>query len=813
MSLGQVSFGAVRVLALAATTVCAEPVRPAELAWFAEGEACTDHNWSAPILTNADYAGCYGGGHLMCAMDGDPADRAYEARFEAEVPADGTYVLWIAATRPGVASALQVSVDGAAPVPVQAGSSLGMWGPSNVFSWMPSARVGLKAGKHAVTVGVTARREGDNRYYAYLDALGLELLGGDALLAFGSWPVMPNISSAETRIRFYSGNASVGWFMQYWGTAAAGGPTDAIDQPAIDRLQRCGCQAMCDYLAWCRIEESAGQWDWSFYRENARKLHAAGIQYSVFAWLHFPPRWFMETPDFVPYRCLEHGEDLQQLSLWAPATLRIYDEFYGRLARDLGEPVDFVRLAMPSEYGEIGYATGMTNWLVPQKHVHGGFWCGDPCARQDFREKMRARFVTLEALNERWGTAFAAWEDVAAPADPPGAAQAALDSRRPQDRRRWLDFVDWYQDAWGDFATAGTRIVQGHFPGKEIILSLGYGAEPVSWGNDQSRHVKRMAEVGAAAQTPGDIGYFATRRVSTACRAHGVPYFTEPPGGVDRQRQARRLFYDISNGTQTWFDYPGNMDGARDLLAENIDNLSGQPPVCDVAYLMPSSWWWCHPQWQWPERTIQFSEMLRDRMDYEVVDELLVREGALRKLGIRVLVACEGDFMQAGTLQALAEWVRGGGVLALMGVESLEDLDGDTSVFRALAPEAASDGQDTGRVWAAGRAVGAGHVVAMRGSDAAATAAQQAVTLDLTYRLADLDPARRNALRVEEDVDGIVSTVFADRVLLFNDTDHVVQKTLNFRAGDFPAGKPRPPQWEMHLAIPAHRSVCVKLGE
>ncbi len=794
------------VLLLVILCVCsgAEPPRPAQFAWFIEGESCEDHNWSAPVLNNPDYAETYSGSFLMCAMDGDPEGGSFDARFPVDLPEGGTFVVWIAATRPDVASPLQVSVDGAEPVAVPTAARFGMWGPSKVFSWMSAARVGLSAGKHTLTVGVVGRRAHDNRYYAYLDAVALERVGDDETVPFGPYPVMPDIG--DTKIRFYSGNASVGWFMQYWGTGKEGN-TGAINQAMIDLLHRCGCEAMCDYLAWCRIEEEKGKWDWAFYRNNARLLHEAGIEYNIFAWLHFPPRWFMETDDYVPYRCLEHGETLQQLSLWAPFTLKLYDEFYRRLSSDFGEEVDFIRLAMPSEYGEIGYATGMTKWLVPQEHVHGGYWCGDEYAVADFREKMRARFGTLDALNTRWGTEFADWDAVVAPTPPDEAAKRARETGSPQDRRRWLDFVDWYQDAWGEFTLASTDIVRTHFPDKEIILSLGYGAEPVPFGNDQGRHIKRIAEAGGAAQTPGDIGYFATRRVSTACRVYDVPYFTEPPGGVDRHRQVRRLFSDISNGTQTWFDYPGNLDGARDLLAENLDHLNGQPAVCDVAFLMPSSWWWCRPSMHWPERTIRLAEGLRDQMDYEVVDELLVRDGALGKLGIRVLALCEGDLLQRETLVALREWVSQGGVLALLGVERVEGIDGDASVFDALRPD--DGGQAIGEAWEAGREVGDGRVVLLPGSDDEAMARQQDAMLELTYRLTDLDPTRRNAVLVEDAKDGIVTTLFADRALLYNGTKSVAAKTLHFRPEDFPAGAPRPREWETTVTIPAQRIAAV----
>ncbi len=270
----------------------------------------------------------------------------------------------------------------------------------------------------------------------------------------------------------------------------------------------------------------------------------------------------------------------------------------------------------------------------------------------------------------------------------------------------------------------------------------------------------------------------------------------------------RRIFYDISNGTQTWFDYLQNMDGARDLLAENIQHLTGSPAKCDVAYLMPSSWWWCRPEMHWPERTIRFAEGLRDQMDYEVVDELLVRDGALEKLGIRVLAVCEGDFMRRDTLVALRKWVRGGGVLGLMGTERIEDIDGDTEVFDSMAP---AGGADTASdAWQLGRKVGKGRVVLLLGADDAAMPAQQQAMLDLTYRLSELDPMRANAILVDEEKDDVVATVFADRALLYNGTGRMARKTIRFRESDFPVGQPRPAAMQTEVVVPAHRVRAVR---
>lgn len=466
-------------------------------------------------------------------------------------------------------------------------------------------------------------------------------------------PAMPP-SIGPTPIRFYSGNLSVGLFRKYWGAQSG---DDGITPERIATLKRCSCQAMCDYITWCTVERDPGQWDWSFYRRNAEMLEAAGLQYNVFCWLHFPPKWYLESDRFVGYRNLANGKTIPQISLWSPEILKIYDEFYARLAKELGSHIAFIRLAMPSEYGEIGYCSGMTKWLVPQDAAGPGYWCADPHAIAHFRAACLEKYKTLTALNAVWGTAFKTPDEITMP-DPKASGAFASD----QARTRWLDFIDWYQQSWVEFMTQSVAIVRKHFPEKEIILSLGYGGEAAFYGNDQGRFVKAMADLKVAAQTPGAIGYFATRRVSSACRAYNVPYFTEPPGNVPRDQQVLRIWMDGSNGTQTWFDYLQNMDGARDLFLRYKRYLTGKPPRCTLAFWLPTWHQYSHPAEAWPTLLGNTASETRDLCDYEVVDDHMLADGALEKLGIRVFALTSADVVSKPALQAVRRWVEGGGV-------------------------------------------------------------------------------------------------------------------------------------------------------
>ena len=389
-----------------------------------------------------------------------------------------------------------------------------------------------------------------------------------------------------TKIPFYTGNTSVNAFMQYWGTRE-GPPADLVTPQRIELLKRISCFADCDYPAWSVAEQQPDKWDFGIYRSNAEALHAAGLEYIIFCWVHFPPKWFLKREEFVPYKSAEYGYTIPQLSPWAPNVLDIYRRFYRALREAMGDRVDWVRIATPADYGEIGYPAGMTNWLVPQEHGAPGYWCGDEYAIADFRVQMKQQFQTLDVLNKRWGTSLESWDALGYPELKHEAAAAkARKTGKPEDRRRWLDFVEWYYGFWLRFVPELTAVVSEFYPDSPKIVSVGYASEITKFGNDYSAIPKMAKQIGVAMQTPGNVPYYAMKRVSTACHFYGCPYYTEPPGNVPLEKEVARVFNDVSNGVQVYFEYPGNLDRARTELREYKDHMTGAKPLVDVAIFL-----------------------------------------------------------------------------------------------------------------------------------------------------------------------------------------------------------------------------------
>ena len=625
-----------------------------------------------------------------------------------------------------------------------------------------------------------------------------------------------------TPIRFYSGNLSVSQFMYYWGTKER---STTVDQDVIATsgatresnviLKRSSVSAMSDYLAWCLAEQQKGAWDWELYKSNQRVLASDGIGYNIFAWLHYPPRWFESDPRFVRYTDLENGATIPQLSIFAPFTAELYDEFYGRLAREMGKEIAFLRLALPADYGEVGYPAGMTKWLRTQEYARPAYWCGDEFARKSFVDYVSKRYPTVQAVNAAWGTGFETKDDL----EMPDVSKSAEHWRSSgSNRRRWLDFADWYCEAQADGLRRLAPIVKKHFPGKELIVSLGYGGEVLKYGNDEGRIVAELAKLGISVQAPGDIGYFPTRRVSSACRAYGVPYYTEPPAAVLPDRQVSRIWMDASNGTQTWFDYPPNLDGARDLFIKYKQHLTGKPPVCSLGIWLPTLDHWLSPDRDWPEGALGLADALRETCDYEVLDERMIRDGAIDKLGIRLLIVPAAQCLDAQAVRKALAWVETGGVLVALSAQAVVGCDGPADEWndviqplRGPAETLKEAGTDPARVWAtASAARGKGRVIVLPAD--LSYAGQAALVSHYNYNIASYGPYR-NAVQIDTDADGILSTLMTDRILLFNTTPRPVTKKITLRAEDFASATRAPERLEWTLEFAPREIKHIRLVE
>ncbi|MDP4501942.1 beta-galactosidase [Nonomuraea turcica] len=179
-------------------------------------------------------------------------------------------------------------------------------------------------------------------------------------------------------------------------------------------------------FSWALLEPEEGRYDFAWLDAHLDRLHANGVAVDLATPTASPPPWFtLAHPDALPVAPdgtrLTHGSR-DTYCLAAPA----YRNAAVRIATALAERYyDHPAVAM---------------W-----HVHNEYttlcWCDHTAVA--FRDWLRARHDSLEALNEAWGTAFwsqrySAWEQVL----PPRATQWHRNPSHTLDFRRfWSDTV------------------------------------------------------------------------------------------------------------------------------------------------------------------------------------------------------------------------------------------------------------------------------------------------------------------------------------------------------------------------------------
>ncbi len=93
-------------------------------------------------------------------------------------------------------------------------------------------------------------------------------------------------------------------------------------------------------------------------------------------------------------------------------------------------------------------------------------------------------------------------------------------------------------------------------------------------------------------------------------------------------------------------------DDGRPDKSLNQGNGSNGSYLCTrttVALWLPTVDHWLHPEQAWSVEANLISEPLRDLMAYELVDDRMIRDGALDSLGVRHLIEVDGKLLKSVT--------------------------------------------------------------------------------------------------------------------------------------------------------------------
>jgi hypothetical protein len=581
-------------------------------------------------------------------------------------------------------------------------------------------------------------------------------------------------------------------------------------------------------------ETEPGVWDWASADAGLEACRKAGLKWQYFPHWHWPPEWYRATGKFVPATGLRSGRKLACMSLWSPDILPWFDHCYTALAEHYGtdpSAIAAIYLSIHGDFGEtifpMGFHPGEKERFGPEGTGLADFWCGAEPDRADFRRFARGKHESLDKLNAAWGTSFPSLDAVDYP---PAAYGADPDvTSTPQVRRCWLDFVQWYFGSMTRFTGEVCRIARKHLPQAMLVLPLGGGAESLMYGQDNTALPKLAAELGVHIRsTHGGYQPFAhnyatmNRRIATASRYYGAPFWTEPPGGITPEQEVSRFMESVSCRSFGFWDWDSNPVGAADTFHEYAAFLTREEPLVDVALLFPTTDYRLHWNTACPLRLAALGARLRDVMDYDIVDEMLINDGALKRY--RVLLWLEGTFIEGDTLARLREWVNAGGVLLKVSAEAPQTVEGDLAPGQALLgltaetkltkaePVRAETEQDPFvahveatepivetvvspaprgdhpllttpagcAAWALG--LGKGWVIVWAGADEgeAATRTFCELARDTVYSLTGLDPKQSDADEIDQAWDGVHTTLFRNgEVFLLNPTHE--ERTVKLR--------------------------------
>lgn len=230
-------------------------------------------------------------------------------------------------------------------------------------------------------------------------------------------------------------------------------PSEVWDDD-VRLMQRAGVTvATVGVFSWAKLEPSDGRFTFDWLDDVLDRLHAGGIRVDLATATASPPPWLtLAYPEVLPVT-----EDGVRLSVgsrqqYSPSSA-VYRRYADRLVRALAE-----------RYRD---HPALEAW-----HVNNELACHVPADYSDasaaaFRTWLTARYGSVPALNEAWGTAFwsqayGAWDEVMPP-------RAAPTFRNPT---QLLDWDRFSSDAWLGVYRAEAAILREVTPGVPITTNF-----------------------------------------------------------------------------------------------------------------------------------------------------------------------------------------------------------------------------------------------------------------------------------------------------------------------------------------------------
>ncbi|MBQ7524953.1 MAG: hypothetical protein IJT09_00830, partial [Abditibacteriota bacterium] len=335
--------------------------------------------------------------------------------------------------------------------------------------------------------------------------------------------------------------------------------------------------------------------------------------------------------------------DIDVYSLWTGRLGEIAETYYGELARVLKTQPARIHPGICGTTGEVGFP------------APGGvyrYFAADPAAWYDFTETMTKKYGSEEEVLKAWHASEIAYPKT---------------TSHPQ---AVLDFCEWYSNSMTKTAKEICSSAKKHFdkvsPKIADISSPARGVKP-------SALVKALSDIGCGVDCVSE-NYAEARLLSTACAYYKVPFESALTDNV---------FDSALCGSKSVFADPEKLVGLAHILTNDGSETGTAPATTTTALLFPETAHILKLTETYPKGLTEFVNELRDICDFDIIDETLIADGALKKY--KTLIIFDTEYVKKET----AEAIKASGVKALVKGESVKTIDGADADFptEEYAPE------------------------------------------------------------------------------------------------------------------------------
>ena len=206
-------------------------------------------------------------------------------------------------------------------------------------------------------------------------------------------------------------------------------------------------------FSWAMIQPEEGRYDFGWLDRVFALLHAGGIRIDLGTPTASPPAWFFHTyPDSRVVTRTGTVLGFGSRGMASPSS------------PDYRRAAVAVTRELARRYGK---HPALALWHVHNEYGAPVSECYSPASSAAFRNWLKARHGTLDALNEAWGTAFwgqryVEWEHISAPADAPSVVNPA----------QRLDFARYTSDALLECFVAERDVIRRESPGVPITTNF-----------------------------------------------------------------------------------------------------------------------------------------------------------------------------------------------------------------------------------------------------------------------------------------------------------------------------------------------------